>query len=29
VQAARQGQQAFALTRRELARDWVDLKEGL
>lgn len=29
VRVARQGQQAFALTRRELSRDWADLKEGL
>ena len=29
MRVARQGQQAFALTRRELGRDWADLKEGL
>ena len=29
VRVARQGQQSFALTRRELGRDWADLKEGL
>lgn len=29
LKVARQGEQAFALTRRELGRDWADLKEGL
>lgn len=29
MRVARQSQQAFALTRRELGRDWADLKEGL
>ena len=28
-QALRAGHQAFALTRRELKRDWFELKDGL
>lgn len=29
AQCLRQGREAFALSRRELGRDWAELKEGL